>query len=84
MSVPDVLERIVTGLNDAGVSYMLCGSFASSFYGAPRSTQDIDFVIEATPAQPQRLIESLPKAEYYVDLNAAPGGLQEPVAVQRD
>jgi hypothetical protein len=71
MSVPEVLPRITTALNQARITYMLSGSFASAYYGAPRSTQDIDLVIEATPAQLQTFIQSLPSAEYYVDLDAA-------------
>ena len=50
---------------------MFSGSFASAHYGAPRSTQDIDFVIEATPAQLRAFVDALPSNEYYADLNAA-------------
>jgi hypothetical protein len=51
MSVSDVFARIKSALDSAGVGYMLSGSFASASYGAPRSTQDIDFVIAATPSR---------------------------------
>lgn len=50
---------------------MLTGSFASVFYGSPRSTQDIDLVIELTPPQLRALLEGLPGREYYVDPDAA-------------
>ena len=50
---------------------MLSGSFASAYYGAPRSTQDIDLVIAATPAQLRAFVQGLPSNEYYVDLDAA-------------
>jgi hypothetical protein len=71
MSVSDVFQRISSALDRAGIGYMLTGSFASAHYGVLRSTQDIDFVIEATPAQLRALIEALPSTEYYVDLEAA-------------
>jgi hypothetical protein len=71
MSVPDVFRRITTALDQAGISYMLSGSFASAYYGSPRSTQDIDLVIEATPAQLRAFIAALPSSEYYADLDAA-------------
>lgn len=71
MSVPDVLQRITGALDRAGIAYMLTGSFASVYYGSPRSTQDIDFVIAATPAQLQAFIQGLPPSEYYVDTDAA-------------
>jgi hypothetical protein len=50
---------------------MLTGSFASAYHGAPRSTQDIDFVIQATPEQLKILAQALPETQYYVDLTAA-------------
>lgn len=50
---------------------MLTGSFASSYHGAPRATQDIDLVIAATPDQIRRLVALLPPAEYYVSEEAA-------------
>lgn len=37
----DVLGR----LNRAGVDYMLTGSMASNYWGTPRTTHDLDFVI---------------------------------------
>ena len=70
MSAPEVFQRI-TALDRAGIAYMLSGSFASAYYGAPRSTQDIDLVIEATPARLRALVQGLPSDEYYADLDAA-------------
>ncbi|HLX82314.1 MAG TPA: hypothetical protein VKR59_00355 [Terriglobales bacterium] len=71
MSVSDVFRRISSALDRAGISYMLTGSFASAHYGVLRSTQDIDFVIEATPAQLRAFIEALSNSEYYADLDTA-------------
>lgn len=71
MSVTEVIQRITTALDRAGIAYMLTGSFASAYYGAPRTTQDIDLVLAATPAQLQTFVQLLPGDEYYVDLDAA-------------
>jgi len=71
MSVSDVLRRITDALTGAGIPYMLAGSFASAYYGAVRSTRDIDLVIEATPEQLTDFIQRLPKEQYYADLDAA-------------
>ena len=49
---------------------MLSGSFASAYYDAPRSTQDIDFAIAATPAQLRAFVQSLPSDQYCVDVDA--------------
>jgi len=71
MSFPRVLQKITTALDHAEVAYMLTGSFASAYYGSPRSTQDIDLVIAATPVQLRGFVGSLPSGEYYADLDAA-------------
>ena len=71
MTTDDVFRRIVEVLDRAGIPYMLTGSFASSYHGAPRATQDIDIVIAPSPDQLRALVHFLPKTEYYVDLNAA-------------
>lgn len=71
MSVTEVFQRITAALDQAGIEYMLSGSFATAYHGTPRSTQDIDLVIAATPAQLRTFIENLSSDEYYVDLNAA-------------
>jgi hypothetical protein len=71
MIFPEVLRRVTAALDRAGVAYMLTGSFASAYYGSLRSTQDIDLVVSATPAQLRVFIESLPDGEYYADLGAA-------------
>jgi hypothetical protein len=71
MTIPDIFRRITTALERADIGYMLTGSFASTHYGVLRSTQDIDLVIEATPAQLRTFVEALADEEYYADLNAA-------------
>ena len=71
MNVPESLRRCIAELNRAGIPYMLTGSFASAHYGVPRSTQDIDIVIEANEAQIRDLIRGLSGARYYVELDAA-------------
>ncbi len=71
MSVSEVFDRITSAFGEAGIAYMLAGSFASAYYGAPRTTQDIDLVIAATADQLRTFVQFLPKDQYYVDLPAA-------------
>jgi hypothetical protein len=71
MSLPEVFGRITAALDQAGIPYMLTGSFASAHYGVPRSTQDIDLVIEPTAAQLRNFVQSLSSDEYYADLDTA-------------
>lgn len=71
MNTEDVFRRIVDALGRAGIPYMLTGSFASSYHGVPRATQDIDFVIAPSESQLRHLIHLLPDTEYYVSQEAA-------------
>lgn len=50
---------------------MIAGSFASTFYGEPRTTHDVDIVIDPTRAALQAFVAALPPVDYYVDLDAA-------------
>jgi hypothetical protein len=46
--IGNFLARLSTKLAAAGIRYMVVGSFASSFHGVPRSSQDLDLVIDGT------------------------------------
>ena len=71
MSISEVVQWIKNTLDRHNVAYMLTGSFASAYYGAPRSTQDIDVIIEANPAQLSAFVGGLLADQYYSDLDAA-------------
>ncbi len=46
-----MFRRILGAVESAGIPYKLTGSFASSYHGAPRPTQDIDLAIAPARAQ---------------------------------
>ena len=77
MSLEEVLRRITTAFEQSGIRYMLTGSFASAHYGVLRSTQDIDFVIEATATQLRVFVESLFASQYYSDIDSALRALEQ-------
>jgi hypothetical protein len=58
-------------LIEQGFSTCSLGPSPSAYYGAPRSTQDIDLVIAATPAQLRAFVLGLSRDTYYADLDAA-------------
>jgi len=70
-SVEAVVGRALHALRAAEVPYMLVGSFASAFHGAPRTTQDIDVVIAPTLGSLQQLLKQFPETDYYVSRDAA-------------
>ncbi len=71
MTFAELLAVVVERLDHASVPYMVTGSLASSYYGEPRSTRDVDIVIDPEPAALDRLVAGLVSAVFYVDLDAA-------------
>ena len=77
MSLADLLEGTIRALIAERIDYMLTGSLASTFYGEPRSTRDIDIVIDPTPAALDRLLDRLRADGLNVDRDAARTALQD-------
>ena len=68
----DLLTRLVGHFDEAGVPFMVAGSFASTAHGMPRTTQDVDVVIDPPSlAAIEALVRSMPPDDYYVDADAA-------------
>jgi len=65
------LRQIVRELNRAGIEHMLAGSFASTFHGDPRTTNDIDLVIDCDRASLDRFVQQLDSILFYVSAEAA-------------
>jgi hypothetical protein len=59
---PDILtatEPVAKAFENLGVPYFIGGSVASSAYGMPRSTMDVDMVSDLKPAHVQTLVRTL-------------------------
>jgi hypothetical protein len=68
-NVPDILAAItpiVDTLEELGVPYHIGGSVASSLYGLPRLTIDVDLVADLRLGHVRPLIKQL-QATYYID-----------------
>jgi hypothetical protein len=71
-----LLERLTQRLDAAGIPFMIAGSFASTAHGLPRTTQDLDVVIDPSPNALDAFVKALPPDEYYVDADAAGDALR--------
>jgi hypothetical protein len=71
LTTQDLFTRVLGALEAAGIPVMLTGSFASSYHGAPRATQDVDLVIAPTGEQLRTFVALLPRDQFYVDEGAA-------------
>ena len=65
MLEPNLL-LFVRPLNHANIRYMIGGGVAAIFYGEPRLTIDVDFVVVLSPSDVRPLIEIFPDSDFYV------------------
>lgn len=67
MTLAEFLAEVVDQLERADVDYMIGGSVASSIYGEPRTTRDIDIVMEVTATSLRRLFAAFDRDRVYID-----------------
>ena len=61
-----VVAKLARVFDMLGIRYIVGGSLASSIYGIPRATQDVDLVADIVSSQVDD-IERVLKADFYVD-----------------
>lgn len=66
MEILDVLERVISKLEELGIPYMVSGSAASSFYAFVRTTQDGDMVVALGSDQVEKFAAAF-APEFYLD-----------------
>ncbi|MDO8335291.1 MAG: hypothetical protein Q7T74_00720, partial [Candidatus Saccharibacteria bacterium] len=71
----DFIRYITAKLELARIPYMIAGSVSSSFYGKPRSTQDVDMIIDPVRTTLENFIKLL-GPNYYVSQRAAIDALE--------
>ncbi len=65
-----LLRALVAAFAAAGIPYMLTGSLASTVYGAPRTTYDVDFVVDPPDAAALEMLTDRLTPDFYVDAAA--------------
>jgi len=76
----DVVALLSRLLERVGVPYMIAGSFASTYHGTPRTTHDVDVVIDPSPAALELLVDELKASAFYVDVATARQALAAPTS----
>ena len=69
----DCLER----LNRLAIPYMLVGSMASNYWGVPRSTHDLDFVVALRPADAEPFAEAF-RSGFFVQVESVRSAFSPP------
>lgn len=73
----DLVRRLAQLLDAAAIPFMIAGSFASTAHGLPRTTQDLDLVIDPpSEGTVEALLRSISTDRYYVDADAARDAFQ--------
>lgn len=80
MPEADLFLLFVRPLNRGNIRYIIGGSVAAIFYGEPRLTHDVDFVVFLNSGDVQRLIEIFPESDFYLP---PPEVIAEEVARER-
>ena len=65
MPEPELFLLFVRPLNLLGIRYIIGGSVAAIFYGEPRLTHDVDFVVFLNDRDAQRLAEVFPTPDFF-------------------
>lgn len=77
MTEQELLVDCLRRLNAAGITYMVTGSMASNYWGIPRSTHDLDFVLQLPPSVIPALTKTFSK-DFYLDEQAIRAAYQPP------
>ncbi|MEM2995683.1 MAG: hypothetical protein QXI91_06715 [Candidatus Bathyarchaeia archaeon] len=64
----DFVKRLIKGFEEAELDYAFTGALASSFYGVPRTTVDVDVIVWFSVEKGKaKLVDALRMAEVIVD-----------------
>ena len=72
----DLLREVAARLDALHVPYFVGGSFAASLHGDPRTSLDLDLVIELDPAGIKRFADAF-EADFYVSREAMAEAIRE-------
>ena len=77
MTEQELLLDCLRRLNAAAISYYLTGSMASNYWGIPRTTHDLDFVIQLPPSNIDKIVAAF-SPDYFLDQEAVRAAYQPP------
>ena len=67
----ELIQTTLRVLEELDLTYMVVGSIASSYYGEPRFTQDVDVVVDLPRGLIRKLCDAFPSPDFYVSADAA-------------
>jgi hypothetical protein len=76
VSQQELLKLVINRLNELKIAYFVTGSWSSSLLGEPRSTHDLDLVVQLDQTHVPFLVESFSQARFYLSAAAVADALQ--------
>jgi len=73
----ELLRKISTTCDKLAIPYVVVGSMASSIYGEPRFTNDIDVVLDLQAPQIEAFCLEFPDGEYYLSRPAVKSAVRK-------
>lgn len=77
MTEQELLIDCLRRLNAAQIPYMMVGSMASNFWGVPRSTHDIDFVVEFQLSDVPKFMKAF-EEQFFIQEHSVRAALRPP------
>ncbi len=77
MNERELLVDCLRRLNRSGVVYYLTGSMASNYWGIPRTTPDLDFVVQLPMAAVPRIMQEF-SSDFHIEESAVRADYQPP------
>ena len=77
MTEQELLVDCLRRLNCAEITYYLTGSMASNYWGIPRTTHDLDFVIQLPSSTFMKIVSAF-SPDYFIDEAAVRAAYQPP------
>ena len=77
MNERELLVDCLRRLNATGLTYYLTGSMATNYWGIPRTTHDLDFVVQLPPSAVPRVLDAF-RGDFYIDEAAVRAAYQPP------
>jgi hypothetical protein len=77
MTEQELLLDCLQRLNACGIPYFLTGSMASNYWGVPRTTHDLDFVVQLQEHAVPALLQAF-AGDYFLQESSVRSALQPP------
>ena len=76
MLQPKLLKKVLSLLDENHIDYMVTGSLVSSLQGEPRSTHDVDILVNITNTAIPSLVNTFAPPDYYISESAIEDAIQ--------